>query len=289
MDFQKKYLIYKTKYLLLKKQLKGGARFTSIPNNGNGNEPGLRNQCMWISIRDYLNYHRGIITTVTALKRSIGLGPNTDLIEFDAENEQFYNSLFQLANRLNISLLFIITRSNGTIAPYCLNENDTIIPFRTINGGTGNNVYIASYGRHFELIINSPNYQLERHPNSTIQRGILYEPKVQINNTYTSPSDVPDSKKDLAKALIDNTELQQNIDYFRQEIHKMQNQIKQNELDINNIITSDFLDQEEKQAFINNYSTMINDKRVLIEQFRRKIANLSDEQSELEGIIASLS
>ncbi len=284
-NYYKKYLIYKNKYL----SLKGGTRFTSIPNNGNGNEPRLGNQCMWISIRDYLNYHRGIITTATALKRSIGLGPPTDLIEFDAENKQLYDSLVELTKRLNISLLFIITRTDGSIAPYCLNENGTMNPFRTINGGTGNNVYIASYGRHFELIINSSYYQLERHPNSTIQTGVTYRPKVQIDNIYTSPSNVPENKKDLAKALVDNTELQQNIDYFRQEINKMQNEIKQNELDINNIRISDFLDQEEKQAFINNYNIMINDKRVLIEQFRIKIANLSDEQSELEGIIASLS
>ena len=60
MNYQKKYLKYKAKYLELKKLKylqKGGNPFRVIRNNGTDPDGSLVNQCMWISLRDFLRLH----------------------------------------------------------------------------------------------------------------------------------------------------------------------------------------------------------------------------------------
>jgi hypothetical protein len=105
--YKDKYLKYRNKYLTLKNNYKnqiGGNKFLSIPNGG-GEGGNLSLQCIWISIRDYLNYHRGEkFITAAALKRSVNIKPETDRTEYDDLNSQLRDGLIRLATQLRISL-----------------------------------------------------------------------------------------------------------------------------------------------------------------------------------------
>lgn len=283
MDYKTKYLKYRTKYLNLKKMQIGGVRFISIENNGSGNEPGLISQCIWISIRDYLNYHRGIIRTVVDLKRSVGLGPETDHTEYDNDNQLLRNALLRLSRQLNITLHFFYTSHEGFIHPNSVRDNN-MRPFHIVNNGTGNNVYIASFGGHFELIIQGPNYNLPRHQNATIH-GAVYQPKVQLHNVFINPSQVtsPDDQQ-IVQASINLVEVTQNIDYFKEELKRLQIIINQNEEGIDNIMNLD-LDPQEKEALISGYLAVIDFNKSIIDKLKSKIENLNQEKQSLELII----
>jgi len=281
-DYKKKYLKYRAKYLNLKKIQKGGINFISISNNGNGGEPGLISQCIWISIRDYLNYHRGIITTATDLKRSVGLGPATDQMEYD-DIQILRDGLLRLCRQLNITLNFVNTNHEGMIHHTCIDANNNIRPYHTINRGA-NNIYIASFGRHFELIIHGPNYDLARHQNATIN-GTVYQPKIQLHNVFINPSQVtsPDDQQ-IVKASINLVEVTQNIDYFTEELKRLQTIISQNEEGIRNI-TSLGLEPQEQAVLITGYVSVIDFNKSIIDKFRNKIQNLNQEKQSLEYII----
>jgi hypothetical protein len=279
-DYKKKYLKYYAKYLNLKKLQTGGMNFISISNNGGG-EPGISSQCIWISIRDYLNYHKGIKNTVIVLKRSIGLGPETDHMEYNNDNALFRGALLRLCQQLNITLCFIYT-SHGKIAPYCINNNN-MKPFYQINIGTGNNVYIASYGAHFELIIQSPNYNLERHQNANIQ-GALYQPKIQIHNNFVSPSQVSPQEQQLIKASIELVEITQTIDFFREELRRVRNDIEENKEGISNIMSIN-LKPEETEILLDGYIKTLEASNITAQKIIRRIEDLNQEKQSYELII----
>ena len=288
MEYKEKYLIYKTKYLTLKNKLKkqrGGSRFKSVPNNGGG-EVGFSQQCIWISIRDYLNYHRGVITTATELKRSIGLGLETDKLEYDDDNVILKDGLIRLAERLGISLCFIYTRHDGSIAPYCLNEDGTLKPFRIINRNTGNNVYIATFGRHFELLIEGPNYILEHHKKSSIN-GSKYQPKVKIHQTYVSDTDFYDiNDEDLIKANIQLANTIETIDFLKSELKRVTLTIDENEKSLENIDTFG-LNSEQKALLKSSYESMLKENELAETKLRSQIDKLKLEKQSLELIVNS--
>lgn len=292
MDYQKKYLAYKGKYLSLKKQLKGGTRIVTVPNNGTGGEPGLYNQCMWISIRDYLNYHRGIITTVRELKRSVGMGPDTDVIEFNDNNEQHLEALQSLAFNLKISIYFIKSERDGTLPHYSLGPDGRMRPTAGIHPWTWDGVYIASFGHHFELIINGPlNYQLEHHPNSTIYRGTVYQPKIKINNVYVDILDVSQTSKasdyeeqHKIQASIKLVETIERIDYLKNKIIEANNTIGDNRETIINIQSLD-LDIEQILKLASEYQAIIAENKRVIENLNSIIQKLEQDKSTYEAII----
>ncbi len=285
-----KYLKYRNKYLKLKNQYKkqnGGAIFRSIYNNGGGGEEGLGLQCIWITIRDYLNYHRGEKVSAVELKRRVGLGRETDTTEFDEDNNTLRTGLIRLAEQLRISLCFIYTRRNGEIAPYCLDDRGNMKQFRVINGGTGNNVYIATFGRHFELIIEGPNYNLERHQGANIEAK-KYEPKIPINNVYKKESEISKpNEKELAETKINIIENKQNIDFFRNEITRLQDKIKEDQIAVNDIKNSGLLPGE-VDIISARYVNEIKFNTEQIDKIRRKLRSLEDDDGVLEGILQSL-
>ena len=284
MDTKTKYFIYKKKYLNLKKKQIGGARFITIPNNGGAGQ-GTANQCIWISIRDYLNYHRGNNTTVIALKRLVGLGPETDILEYDDDNSKLRQGLLRLAERLGITLCFIYTNYDGSIVPFCLNTNGTMLPARIINPGTGNNVYIATFGRHFELIVQvQPHYQLDRNQNSTITNQKVYEPKIKINNTYVAEKDISDEEALLVQASINLAELMKNIEFFKIELKRIVLNIDENDASIENLNSLD-LDIETKSMLKASYISTLKENEKIEMQLRKQLEQLKEEKLSLEAVL----
>jgi hypothetical protein len=294
-NYKNKYLKYKYLYLKKKNQI-GGTRFRSIPNNGSRLlEPYLGLQCIWISIRDFIDYNRGINTTVRELKRLLGLGQETDRIEFDEYNQILRDAFERLCIGLNITVCFVYTRTDGSIAPYCLNEDGSMKPFRTINPGQRDVLYLATFGRHFELIVNASNYVLPRHHNSTIPLigQEMYQPKIKIHDTYVSPYQVSSQReKQIAQANINLVETVQNIEYFESQLRQIQKEIQDNQNGLRNILslasgenqTLD-LDIEEKTLLTTGYEQMIRDGNSIADKIRRKLEQLRQDRASYELII----
>ena len=167
MNYQQKYLKYKQKYLNLQKLLKmktliGGNPFRTIGNRGSVTENGVNmsNQCMWISIRDYINNftNRGPIT-VSEIKRIAGLDlKSTANSDFNFENEKLRAGLERVCRHFNIQLnIYNVERSGQLRRAWYINyysgRDKFPHPIR-FNEDGGNIVSIAAYGAHFELIVN---------------------------------------------------------------------------------------------------------------------------------------
>jgi hypothetical protein len=204
----------------------------TISNNGTGGEPGLSQQCIWISIRDYLHYHRGETHhTVRSLKAKVGLDPSTDTMEFDNNNRILHNGLEQLCRQLCIRGVIIFIERGGIISDFSFdNSNNRIVQTLVYNqdgvcvqGGprAAEDVYIASFGRHFEVIteisgyyilpravLNSQPQQPQILPSQSQPKVLLHDFYVNINGLQT------DSDKKIADLRIKMAEKTQNIDFF---------------------------------------------------------------------------
>jgi hypothetical protein len=286
----KKYLKYRLKYIKLKEQI-GGAKFVSIPNNGSRRaEPYLGLQCLWISIRDFIDYHRGISTTVRELKRRLGLGPETDRTEFDEYNPMLASGLERLCRGLQITLNFIYVRSNGIIAPFCLDEQNRMTPAKTINPGARETLYIATFGRHFELIVNGPNYVLPRHANSSIPeiRQQYYQPKVNIREQYVNPETLQNyNQRHLATYKMKIIENEQNIMFFYKEIAIL-TEDKKVQIKTMNDCEKIGLPPLETARLLVMHVKNIDAIEEQIEFFRNKIAGLNEELVNNQAIIKTL-
>jgi len=198
MNFEKKYLKYKRKYLSLlelsgnKISQNGGAltgRVNVIQNNGS--EEGMVNQCFWISIKDYLRRSGNIPDmTLRRLRQEAGLDATTERTVFDVTNPLFENAANRIAQLYNLQINVYPLEGNGTIK-----FNGNLID--RINPSGGNIVNIGQYGiYHFNLIVESG--------------GTPYTPAVNINNNFTDINSLKltkGEKSDLEKYLDRITDL----------------------------------------------------------------------------------
>jgi hypothetical protein len=216
----------------------------TISNNGTGGEPGLSQQCIWISIRDYLHYHRGETHhTVRSLKASVGLDPRTDTMEFDNNNRMLQNGLEQLCRQLCIRGVIIFIERGGIISNFSFdNRNNRIVQTLVYNqdgvcvqGGprVAEDVYIASFGRHFEVITEIPGYYILSRAvlNPQLQQPQILpsqsKPKVLIHNVYVNTNGLQtDLDKKIADLRIKMVEKTQNIDVFTNIFNENDKEIK---------------------------------------------------------------
>jgi hypothetical protein len=289
----RKYLKYRIKYfnLIVNNQL-GGARFQSIPNSGSIAGQRMAQQCIWISIKDYLRYHRGFNISVRDLKQLVGLGQKTDYTEFDDFNPHMAKALDTLCKQLNIRLNFIYTNPDGTIKPYCLKSNgsgsESMDPFKIINSTSPNNVYIASFGRHFELIINGPSYELKRHAYARDDNPQVYTPKVLLCKTYVEFKEETKEETSITKHKIDLVEISQNIEYFKKEVDDLNKEINKQELIIKQLQSSSELDKSQVDRFIKIHQDNIITTKTQISQLKPKLIELEDRFNLKQGTINSL-
>ena len=160
MDYKEKYLKYKYKYRQLKKLKnvqRGGAKFNVIPNTGSVD--GMTNQCMWISIRDYLLRYRGIKISVRGVRKMAELDKTSEHEQFDWESRRFpFRRAIQIiARKFNLRINLYLTDHNGNPNEHLLYPGSDIpIPMHIINDSGLNIVNIAFFGAHFELIVDGP-------------------------------------------------------------------------------------------------------------------------------------
>ena len=132
MNYQEEYYRYKKMYQNLKKMNQMGGRFLlpsyskgdgrkvtvdTIPNGGSPHdgEVGYSNQCMLISISDFLK-RRGQNVTVANLRSIGGLDDTTSTVEFNDTIPEYREAIIKIARHfgIRISIYNIDTSSSGT-------------------------------------------------------------------------------------------------------------------------------------------------------------------------------
>jgi len=178
MSYYAKYLKYKQKYLLLKKEIFvqsggfkqkylllkkeifvqsggfkqsssfkqkyiGGRRVNTSSNSGA--RDGMSNQCLWISILEYLNTHGHADLTLRELRTAAGLDASTENTMFDIVTPAFRHALLRIVEIYNLRITFLPIDGMGNVL-----YNGEIVD--RIGHGA-NNFEIAQYGAyHFEYV-----------------------------------------------------------------------------------------------------------------------------------------
>ena len=132
-------------------------RFFVKKNNGSDRSGRYSNQCMWLSILDYLNGVLGKNVNLDEIRR-IGfrdnIGINNVREEFDIDFH--YQSLLNVVEYYDLQIHFYLVSRE-------INGNLSIsnIPNMIVGDSSSSNVVsIVSYGRHFELITSIGDRQL---------------------------------------------------------------------------------------------------------------------------------
>lgn len=171
--YYNKYIKYKKKYNLLLKQ-KGGTkyriRYYSIKNDGTYDSYDIqgipihyKDNCMFISLLTFLQIkYPGL--SIEDLRNIAGLKEDTREVEYNEDNPRFNGVLQKISDNYNINIrIFNIDNGYNIINNENNLENDTIeglnktVPFgnthiKPKNKPSGETVYIASFGTHFQLI-----------------------------------------------------------------------------------------------------------------------------------------
>jgi hypothetical protein len=185
--YYEKYKKYKNKYLALKNNINkiggsdpdlekaiqaslqdfnegnlevSGRVLDVIPNSGM--IEGMSNQCFWISIFNYLERHPKANTldvrSVRDLRNSVGLGPNTENVQFDEDDPIFQTALENLTGIFDLQIVvhFINAHGNPIIHRDVRGERKEREVIRTINENGRNIVHITQHGLyHFQYMVES--------------------------------------------------------------------------------------------------------------------------------------
>ena len=162
------------------------ARYTVIPNSGQ--DEGMYNQCMWISIRDFLMHNGYSRVTTRRIRAVAGLDSSTEFVSFDFMKPEFASALFRIANYYNLQIVIFSVNRDGTrshsVGKFIMDpiqgeiqEIDSYIPTEGVF-----TVNIAQYGSsHFELIVNGPG--ITPIPNTF---GMPFVPAVPVKTAIAS-------------------------------------------------------------------------------------------------------
>jgi len=199
LNYFKKYIKYKKKYFGLIKIIGGsfdlpqdlnGIFNRLITVHNTGSIPGGRyfNQCIFISIRDYLNRNGHPDLTLEELRYQAGLAGIMETQEWDQDKEIHVLALRNLSEIYDLDINIWNIGSNGLLdTRYLIANNSILIPRYREGDGRRNVINIASYGRHFELIIGGGIFEtaanLGEFPNNDNKIG-EYQAYVLKDNEY---------------------------------------------------------------------------------------------------------
>jgi hypothetical protein len=140
MNFLEKYNKYKLKFFIQT----GGRKVRVISNSGA--REGMTNQCLFISILDYLSRNGHPDLTLRELRSYAGLDVSSENTMFDIIQPRYREAINRICVLYNLSISFLPVNASGVVL-YGANIID-------IRGNGGINIEIAQYGAyHFELIV----------------------------------------------------------------------------------------------------------------------------------------
>ena len=157
MKYNTKYFIYSMRHLDM---VGGQINFTTKKNNGGDNSGNYSNQCMWISIIDYLNCVLGNNITLDEI-RAIGSSNNTiingtrEMFDTDLHKE----SLIKVASVYDLQIHLYVSFKDKTTGVLVISKKPNWI---IGDYSSSNVVSIVSYGAHFELITSIGKRKLYR-------------------------------------------------------------------------------------------------------------------------------
>lgn len=163
-------------------------KFGVKKNNGSNGNNRYSNQCMWLSILDYLNGVMGNninLDEIRAIGSRNNTGINNVMEQFDTKLH--FQSLLNVIETFDLQVHFYVvtTDKNGDLT---ISNNPNMIVGEV---SSSNIVSIVSYGYHFELI-------------TSIGHRQLYEGKIKINEKF-----VPNRELALAKKINNVNKLSQ--------------------------------------------------------------------------------
>lgn len=166
-------------------------RYLVRPNNGQ--DDGMYNQCMWISIRDFLIHNGYPLVTTRRVRAVAGLNSSTENMSFDFMKPEFASALYRVANYYNLQIVIRSINRDGTrshsVGKFIMDpiqgEIQEIYSYIPTEGAFA--VNIAQYGSsHFEWIVSGPN--IKPIVNAI---GMPFVPAVPMKTTVTTPAHVP--------------------------------------------------------------------------------------------------
>ena len=148
MDYKIKYIKYKAKYI----KLLGGmipTKFNVKRNNGSNDNEGYSNQCLWLSVLDYLNDVLGNNFTLEFI-RQIGSSNNTII----NDKEKVFDSGKHIEALINVATAFDLQIHFYSVFK---NTDEQLVISDELNWIVGkpsnpNVVSIGFYSAHFQLI-----------------------------------------------------------------------------------------------------------------------------------------
>merc|ERR1711991_190315 len=214
-SYFKKYLKYKKKYLDLIELIGGAMNLNMdginrplrvIMNTGAMNEHGInyRNRCMFISILDYLRRNGYPDLTLSILRHQAGVGMHYYRQEWDQGRNIHVRALEILCEIYNLDISIWNIGANGLLDQTMINAPGEGYPAQLnpryrVGFGGANIVNIASYGRHFQLIVGGGIFE----DDVNVQDGIIYQPHVpnSSKNGYVLLSSLEDNQQSLMKMI----------------------------------------------------------------------------------------
>ena len=152
--------------------------YHTIHNNGQVTEAGIHmvNQCLWISIRDYLKYCKNEERSIIAIKEMAGLGAESDYEMADWEKRVFRQAIENIATVLDIRLEFYPVYLAKHYSSRALRDARHIV-----NETSPNVVPIAFYGAHFEFIVEGPGIHRCEFINARQQPNVgVFKPDITV-------------------------------------------------------------------------------------------------------------
>lgn len=285
MDYKSKYIKYKMKY----QNLLGGLhkRFGVKRNNGSDDSGRYSNQCLWLSIIDYLNGVLGNNYNLDDI-RYIGSRNDTRINNSSQQFDTDYHlrSLINVCETFDLQIHFYVAFRDKSTNLVISNEPNWIVG----NYHASNVVSIVSYGAHFELITYIDDMQ-------------LYKGKISVNKNFIPNRELAlGINKNLVKKLnfsqiekIDELlEITVNFERIIYDLEKDLNTDQTRLINLENsfIINAKniYLDSEEAQvAMIATFQEhkiflekVINEKKTELEEMKR---DLETYEKELEHLL----
>jgi len=193
MDYKYKYLKYKIKYLNM---IGGSKSFQSIWNNGGDNSGRYSNQCIWISIIDYLNGVLGQeydLDTIRTIASANGNIINNVREEFDTTIH--IEALSYIATLFDLQIHFYVPFRNKS-GNLVISERPNFI---VGNQSASHVISVVSYGSHFELISNIGGRELYEgnFSGKTIRDSIKKDEKKVKSEVKTEIKTNPKAKSEI--------------------------------------------------------------------------------------------
>ena len=262
MSYKEKYLKYKNKYLKLKNQFGGylgeGSIVKTIINTGQMD--GMRNQCFWISILQFLNRrNRYSKLTLTQLRNSVGLDYSTRYTMFDSFNKKFDDAAISAVQIYNLTIIVYTVTSSGKIIRVAASY------------GNGNNIVnIAMFGQqHFQLID---------------EDGDIFVPAVDYKNELTKLKEID---VNMQKKYLELNDTINYLNFYNDELKDINTKMKEH-LNLYKIMqehTKLYEDNETNQIFLKNEQEYYEEMEKQKDLLTRQIKQLEDEIASIKKVI----